>query len=158
TSWVWALGLTMYHAVVSITIPILLVETIFADRAALPWLGRTGFRRFVIWLGLVSLVGLVAFGFLVFRKQGYLHPPAMYFGALLLAVGLLWLALHPLSRGVPNVSAQRAPRLWELRLAGLGMTSAFFVVLWGFPSFIASPYVTFVALALVGLFARWRVR
>src|SRR5260221_221813 len=137
TSWVWALGLTMYHAVVSITIPILLVETIFADRAALPWLGRKGFRRFAAWLTLISLLGLIGFGFLSFRKQGYLHP---------------------LRRDVPNVGARRAPGLWALRLAGLGMTAAFFVVLWGFPSLINSPQVTFITLALVGLFALWRVR
>jgi len=158
TSWIWALGLTMYHAVVSITIPILLVETIFADRAALPWLGRKGFRRFAAWLTLISLLGLIGFDFLSFRKQGYLHPPTMYLGALLLAVGLVWLALHPLRRGVPNVSARRAPGLWALRLAGLGMTAAFFFVFWGFPSLINSPQVTFITLALVGLFALWRVR
>src|SRR5260221_14663900 len=59
TSWVWALGLTMYHAVVSITIPILLGETIFADRTAPPGLGRKGFRRFPVGLTLISLLGVI---------------------------------------------------------------------------------------------------
>src|SRR5262249_61423005 len=42
TNWVWALGLTTYHAVVSITIPILLAETLFPRLAERPWLGRPG--------------------------------------------------------------------------------------------------------------------
>ena len=39
TSLNWALNLTIYHAVVSITVPLLLIAVFFPRRAALPWLG-----------------------------------------------------------------------------------------------------------------------
>jgi hypothetical protein len=40
TSWVWALELTIFHAIVSITIPILLTEILFPRIADRPWLGK----------------------------------------------------------------------------------------------------------------------
>ena len=41
TSWVRAVGLTIYHAVVSITLPIVLTEALFPSIADQPWLGRS---------------------------------------------------------------------------------------------------------------------
>src|SRR5258706_15429886 len=61
-SWVWAFGLTTYHAVVSITIPIVLTETLFPHLAARPWLRRRGLILFSIWLALISLFSLLLFG------------------------------------------------------------------------------------------------
>lgn len=157
TNWIWALGLTTYHAVVSITIPILLVETIFARTGTAPWLGPRGVRRFAIALAVVSALGLLGFGFLMFRKQGYTHPPLMYFGAAALAAGCFWLGLHlQLNRPLP--SDKPLPGLWKLRLAALGTTVAFFVALWALPSLVRPAVVTGAAIAAIVAFGVWRVR
>lgn len=157
TNWIWALGLTTYHAVVSITIPILLVELIFPRIGTTPWMGRRGVRRFAIALTVVSVLELLGFGFLMFRKQGYTHPPLMFFGALALAAAFLWLGLH-VRVSPPIPSSRSLPGLWKLRLAALGTTVAFFIVLWGFPGFVRPAVVTGAAIVAVAVFGVWRVR
>jgi len=172
TNWVWALGLTTYHAVVSITIPILLVETLFPRIADRPWLGRRGLRGYVAWLSLISGFTLLAFGFLAFSQTncatqgqirlclpGYAHPPLMWFWALGLAASLVALAVSPRTPTTAQpVKIRRAPGLWRLRLTGLGGTIAFFFLLWAGPSIISAAWV--VMLLIVGLIAlaAWRVR
>ncbi len=92
-NWFWALSLTMYHAVCSITVPIVLAEALFPRIAARPWLRRGSITLFAIWLGLVCVLGLLGFGFLEFRQQGYTHPPVTYFYALGLAISLVAVGL-----------------------------------------------------------------
>ncbi len=158
TSWIWALGLTMYHAVVSITIPIVLVECLFPSKAGIPWLGRRALRGFAIWLGVVSVAGAFVFGFVSYRIQGYTHPPAMYLAALALAAGLVWLGLHRRPRPLPALSQEALPGLWALRRWAFLTIVAFFFLLWVAPSFVPSPLVTFLALAALGGYAVWHAR
>lgn len=42
TDWDWALNLTIYHTVVSITVPLILIDLFYLRWAGLPWLGRKG--------------------------------------------------------------------------------------------------------------------
>jgi hypothetical protein len=150
TSWVWATELTIYHAVISITIPILLTEILYPTIAKRPWLGKRGMRGFSIALALSSLVQFLLFAFLFSRKQGYTHPPLMYFGALLLALGFVWLGLHfkPRQRSeVSPVINRPAPSLWRLRLSGFAATFVFFFTAWILPSLIPWPIVPILAFA-----------
>lgn len=59
-NWVWSVSLTLYHATVSIAIPILLTELIFADRRDEPWTSRRGVTRLSILLAAVVLFGALA--------------------------------------------------------------------------------------------------
>src|SRR5215469_4154492 len=54
----WASSLTVFHAVVSITIPILLVELVFAGRAPRPWLGRKLTTLLILGEMLILAAGL----------------------------------------------------------------------------------------------------
>jgi hypothetical protein len=149
TSVIWAIGLTAYHAVVSITIPIVLTEAFFPALAARPWLGRRGFRLFAIWLGVISALGLLAFGFAAYHKQGYTHPPASYLLAALLAVALVRVGLRWRPRPYQPRLYRPAPRLWTLRAFGLGAIFAYFVTLWVLPAKIPAAWVT--TLVMVGV-------
>jgi len=177
TNWVWALGLTIYHAVVSITIPILLTETLFPHIAKRPWLGRRGLRGFVVWLSLISCFTLLAFGFLAYSRTvcttqshftlclpAYAHPPLMWFWALDLAIALVALGLR--LRGAqpaiqptqPIQQLHTAPGLWRLRLSGLCGTVAFFFLLWVGPGIIPEAVVVMLLLAGLIVLVGWRVR
>ena len=60
-NWVWTFGLTFYHMVVSITVPIFLTEALFSERAKHPWLRRRGWRIAGTSFGLVVLLGFGVF-------------------------------------------------------------------------------------------------
>lgn len=116
-NWSWASSLTVFHALVSITIPILLVELLFPRVARLPWLGRRS-----RWLFVVALLLVFAFGLLInaasyhqHHRPGPLLGPYL-FEALLMAA-FIWLALR-LKQGRERTapSSKRAPRLWALRI------------------------------------------
>ena len=65
-NWVWAVGLTVYHMVVSIAVPIFLTEALFAARAGETWLRRRGW---IIAFGALSLVTVL--GFLGFDNRPF---------------------------------------------------------------------------------------
>jgi hypothetical protein len=114
---IWALGLTVFHAVVSITIPILLVELARPRLAPLPWLTRSGLRwclageAFVLLLGVLLNIG-------DFRDHGRWGPPWQpYVLALALLAACVVLALPQRAR-LPGRAAHTLPSLWMLRLLG----------------------------------------
>lgn len=80
-NWVWSAGLTVYHALVSITAPVLLVELAYPRRGGEPWLSRR-------WLAAVAVafVGDVLFGVVGFSVMlGYYAPATHLLGALAVA-------------------------------------------------------------------------
>lgn len=166
-NWFWAVGLTAFHAIVSVTLPITLVEAAFPTLAPLPWFSRRGYHLLMLLLGITSVVGLVAFGFLMFRAQGY-HPPLLgWLLTLAIAVALVWLATHPLARlwrqrrgapaTPPRVSQRPAPSLPSLRFAGFFYTIAFFVILWGGPNIFHRQSLALALLILTIALGVWTV-
>lgn len=124
-NWIWAIGLTMYHAVVSVTVPVLVTETLFGDDGSRPWLGRLGLTGLCLLLAAASAFGLLVFGFVFFRAVGYAHPPASYPLAAIVAVALVIAGLRVRFPRSPAAPAP-PPGLWRLRLAALGATAAWF--------------------------------
>ena len=62
TNWVWTVELTVYHAVISIAIPILLVGLLFPARRNESWVGRRTQIVLFVLLMLDSLFGFTFFG------------------------------------------------------------------------------------------------
>jgi hypothetical protein len=159
-SWIWALGLTVFHAVFSISVPIVLTESLFPAVAARPWLGRRLWRFFIFWLAFVALLGAVGNGFLLYRKQGYFHPPLAQFAlAVALAIGIVWLGLRPSAQSTAQPARARpAPGLWALRVFGFVATLAFFFAFYGLPAFVCFAPVVAASMAGVVALAAWRIR
>jgi hypothetical protein len=172
-NWFWALGMTAFHAIISIALPITLVEAAFPSLAPLPWLGKRSYRLLMIWLGVVSVAGLIGFGFLQFRDVGYHPSPLGWLIALVVALAFAWLGTHPLSRLwrhaqgestiPPRITGRSAPPLGNLRFAGFGLTLLFFTVFWGAPHVLQRPLLGLAALAAVAALAalvvsRWSHR
>jgi hypothetical protein len=156
----WALGLTIFHAVVSITIPILLVELAFPSRAARPWFGRKAIVACVT-AGLLCLSLGILLNFAVFRDHGQDAPlPAPYLVEIALMALFITLAVRARPRVRPALHApatRKPPRLWLLRaLALLALAEA---ILSGYAFKNANtPFQVAVAInfALLAL-ATWRV-
>jgi len=150
-NWVWSLNLTIYHAVVSIAIPILLVELLFPAQRDERWVGRRG----MIGLSLLLLAD-VLLGF--FLLTLYRPPFVPYLLAIIVTVALFLAARRlPVREGVmPPV---RVPRpLWFALVGFVAQFVFFFGIFWGLPEFgIPVPLTMLAAVALVALVA-WGVQ
>jgi hypothetical protein len=152
-NWVWSLALTLYHAVVSIAIPICLVELIFPAWRAQRWLGRRG----LVGLALLFIADGV---FIYLALTPYRPPLALYLLTLLVTAGLIWLARRWPSRSArrPSVTRERVPRPFKFALVGfLGML-VFFALLWLPPHTLLPPAVTMMGMALWIVFVGWLVK
>ncbi len=158
TNWVWAFELSVYHAVISITIPVLLVELLFPRVAGRPWLRRRGIIGFSIMLALVTVLLALLTGFVLFAHTGYTHPPlGPYLLAVALMVGVFWLGLR-LRFPEPRPSPRPAPRLWTVRLTLLAATLLFFAVVLILPKTVLPASLVIAADAGILALALLRVR
>lgn len=157
TSWVWAVGLTGFHAVFSVTIPILLAEAIFPRVAKIPWLNRFWLRLIVGWFAFTVLLGAVAYGFILSREQGYPHPPLTYLLAIALVVVLFFIGARLRSRAQPRLVERPTPGLWSLRLFGGGMTLAFFFAFYGLSALQPLAQISIAGMVAVVIYTFWRV-
>ncbi len=87
-NWVWAVELTIYHAIVSITVPVMLVELVYPLRKEQSWLyGR--------WCQLVPFLflGDVGIGYFLFAEfTGYAPPLPQLILFIVLSIIFLYLA------------------------------------------------------------------
>jgi len=150
-NWVWAVELTAYHAFVSITVPVILVELAYPEAKAEPWLRG-------IWGKLVPLLlaGDVVFGFLLFGTLQSYWPPAPQY----LLMAALAVALTALARRLPPDWARRGerpirgPRYYWLVAAltafGCGL------VFWVLPNLLGFPMAPLLVI-LAGVLVVWGV-
>jgi hypothetical protein len=159
TSLNWALNLTIYHSIVSITVPLLLIAVIFPRRAPLPWLGPKRIALVTLWMLLLCGALAINAAFNQFVKDGYTGPPLISYllaAALMLLLILLGVfARFPAPR--PNL-AKRAPRLWTVRLICCGYMILFFAFSVVLPATGIPAVVTMALTLLLFASALWRVR
>ena len=147
-NWVWAVELTMFHAVFSVALPILLVRLIFPEQSQQTWLGRRGGAFWSMVLVLVTLSGLVLFPS---------RPPAGPYVLALLTVMLLVTLAHWLPAWPLPTSATPAARPVHFWLLGLFSTLAFYFTFWVIPATGIPPLASIlIDLLLAGsVIARW---
>ena len=130
-NWVWTIELTIYHAVISIGIPILITTLLFPDRKDTAWVGN----RLLGWIFGFFLLD-VAFGFLALTT--YRPPWVPYLAAIAITVHLIFLARRirdPLSSPTDLPVASRL----RFGLAAFIMTILFFMTAWIIPNLGVSP-------------------
>jgi len=142
-NWVWSVSLTLYHATVSIAIPILLTEILYADRRDEPWTSRRGVIGLSILLAAVVLFGALA-------MAPYRPPFIPYLFAVIATVGLYFLARRIPKRFKPP---QPAPRLRPLWIGMFGFLSiiAYFISGWALPELGVPPVLTIGFLIILAL-------
>ncbi|MCJ7823458.1 MAG: hypothetical protein MUP44_01015 [Anaerolineales bacterium] len=150
-NWVWSVSLTLYHATVSIAIPILLTELIYTDRRDEHCTGRRGLIGLSFILAVVVLFGALA-------MTPYRPPFVPYLFAIIATVVLYILARRmPQRFASPEVTSRWRP-FW-IALIGFLSVAAFFIVGWALPELDVPPVMTigFLILLAVGSmrFLRW---
>ncbi|MGQ9728646.1 MAG: hypothetical protein ACUVSC_09040 [Candidatus Fervidibacter sp.] len=144
-NWVWAQGLTAYHATFSIAIPILLVELTYPQERNRSWVSPS-------WLRVIGLLFTldVLFGFCCFPKpeSPYYPPPFHVIGTIVIVIALVWLA-RQLPTSLPVPLSVRVPSTKKFAFLGFVTTFAFFATFWGLPNTNLHPLVTMVFGTLV---------
>jgi hypothetical protein len=145
-NWVWSLGLTIFHTVWSISIPILLVTLMFPHRANEPWIGRHLFRALAVLLAADVVLGFTAL-------TPYRPPAIPYLMAILAVIVLCAVARRmpaAFRKSRPLDAAADKPRSLASFAAGLAGAVAFFILLWAVPNTkVGSPVDMALMLLLV---------
>jgi hypothetical protein len=153
-NWVWSLELTIYHAMISISIPILLTELLFPAQRYEHWLGCRG----MVGLSILMLADIL-FGFFFLTPY---RPPIIPYGlAIIVVVVLYWLArrLPPDLAGVSNrPGLPSVPRARWFTMAGFGATFFFFFINWGWPSLGIPVLITMLAVVGLAFLVFWGAR
>ncbi len=162
-NWVWAEHLIGFHAVWSITIPIILTELLFPAQRATPWLGNRALKWVAWFWGMDVLLGFVFWTLLFHQSFGYTPPPIPYLVTLGTIIAITILALKRPAR--PDRRSSRplvpeapgpAPRPWLLCLFSFGAGLAWFLIFDGLPN-TALPAPVPILLGALLAWAVWRL-
>lgn len=134
-NWVWVEMLTIYHAVFSITIPVLLVELAYPERRTTSWVGDHVLKGFVAALGAVTV-------FIFFFITTYVPPWLQFLFTLFLMFAFIFYA-YKLPSNWGTGGSRKLPRPLLLWATGFLGRLAFFAVFWIGPN-LTSPLVVIV--------------
>ena len=150
-NWVWAEMLTLFHAVISIYIAILLVHLLFPGRRHEPWLVGRGLRWVSAWF-----VGVVAIGIVGFPP--FPPPAAQFLFVVMLTLFLVALAWRLPAR-LPLPARRETPSPSAFVALGAAWSWGLFLGFWSSPStgLHAAAVMAIMAAhsAVVGLLLVW---
>jgi len=151
-NWVWSQGLTIYHAIVSITVPIILIQLTFPASSGTRWLGRKAFFAAHAWF-----IAVVVLGFALITN---FYPNVVQVIGIIMAVFIVAYAAknRPPMMGRLTASTVGTKRFYVLSL--LMMVTFFPLIFWVGPYVVPYPLILFligiVACALYGkVYSRW---
>lgn len=123
-NWIWSIALTLFHAAISISVPILLVELAFPSHKNDPWLSKRGLIVFGVLL--FSLILVSPFLSL------YITPGGILFSLISIVVFVFFA-----KKGVLNQQksdAKKAVKPLGVFVLFLILMIAFIFGMWGFPA------------------------
>ena len=152
-NWVWAEMLTIYHAVFSITIPILLVELAYPNRRNESWIGK---KLLILLVGV--LFALTVFGYWLFSTlMKYWTPLPQYLIGTAIMITFIYLARRlPPDWGTHGQKPLPKPII--LWLVAALASFAFFLGFYSSPSLIPWPLAILYGILLVFVAVRFITR
>ncbi len=150
-NWVWATELSIYHAVFSIAVPVLLVGVLFPRQRQQVWIGT----KKLIFLSILWVLNAVV----IFLFISPFRPPVLhYLLTVAIAVGLCALAwrLPPLVFALGADREKAAHWFWFLLIGFLGTLALFFLA-WVPPNTSVHPTITILLMAGLVILVGWAV-
>ncbi len=145
-NWVWAVWLTIYHAVVSIAVPIFLVDWLYPETRGQPFTSRRGYIGAILLLASATV-------FLDAALTTYRPSPWHLLGGLAAVLFLVWAAKRYASRLWNRLPSGRplSPRAYAI--LGFAFIGGSFLLYGGGPFFGGVPILTVLegAAVLVGV-------
>jgi len=130
-NWVWAVMLTIYHTVYSITIPIVLVELGYSECRRECWAGSR-----VLKAVFVLLTGDIILGFVFFNSLFNYWPPIPQYMFTVLAMILLSYTAYRLPVDLGSDGKRPLSKISLMWIIGTVGTFAFFFGFWLIPTLI----------------------
>lgn len=132
-NWVWAEWLTIYHAIFSTVIPIILVEVTYPDMRNERWLSNRKLASVIVLLCAVTAFG---YGFLTTYR-----PPLLQYLMSAVLVGALFLLAWKISNKTGKNGSLNPSKPSRLALFGFITTLVLFLLFGAGPNVISSPAV-----------------
>lgn len=143
-NWIWSIALTLFHAIISITIPILLTELLFPSQKETLWLSKRSFTIAWIVFGLNALIG------------PFFGMKISFLGMLASIVSIVGLALTA-NVWIENedVRGRDNAKLWKIIFAGCILMILFIAGMWILPSVNFPWMLDFIFLSILPWFGVW---
>jgi len=139
-NWIWSIALTIFHAVVSISLPIALTELLFSDQKEKLWLTN---KALTTSMGIFSIFTFL--GPLFGMKITFLGMLAS-----LVTIIILVLLANNWSDTVHTQSVERdAVKEWKISFASVALMIGFIAGMWILPALSIPWVITFVLLAVL---------
>lgn len=145
-NWVWSEWLTIFHATISITVPIILAELMFYKDKDVRWLSN---RALVIFE--IIFVAVVIFGFFMLSS---FYPNVVQITGCLVAIAILVYIAKRRAHKPPARQSSKRP-LTYFAFSALVMLS-FFVIFYAGPNFIPLPIIDML-IGTSAAFIFWRI-
>ena len=142
-NWVWAVQQTVFHAVFSVALPVLLVGLIFPKRRQQRWVGPRGLLILLVLFALALVLGF-------FFGSAY-HPPLLLYGAALLVAIILIAIARFMPRTISLTRRTDAAPPLRFGILGLLGTATFFLINWLLPTTLAPFWIAIPLDLLVAL-------
>ncbi len=153
TNWLWALEISLYHAVWSIAVPIMLVEAIHPARRDASWLGRRGRA----WAAGALLLAVLTFALAASGEAAgapFAPLATALAGLAALALGVLGMRLR-----LPALRPRTPASARAVAGAGFALMAVLLLLVIGAPATVAAPWVGVALTVAAGVLAiAWLVR
>ena len=137
-NWIWSISLTIFHAVMSIGLPILVVELVFPKLRTEPWLGKAG----------LVITGVVFASFLLFAPLLKLY--AISIGEFLLCLAcmaaLVYLA-YKWKEDWLEAKNKKSAKSSKIGFSGFAWMVLFVLGMWLLPALNLPAWLTFIFIA-----------
>jgi hypothetical protein len=140
-NWVWAVELTFYHSIISIIVPVMIVELIYYERVGESWLSN---RWFLLVSGL--LIADVIVGLLLFATMSGFWPPLPQY-VFMIAVTLTFIVLAkrlPVDYARRGVALLRRPRYYLILTIFAAFTCG--IIFWILPNSLQFPMAPLIVI------------
>lgn len=148
-NWVWAEMLTIYHAVFSIAIPIVLIELTYPEKRQAMWISRR-------WFALLTLIlaGVTGFGCLFLTPY---RPPLPHYFLAAVAMTLFVYAASRLNPKKTDMSIKKTGSARRLFIISAAASFTFFLLFYSGPYIINNPVIVILLGAVFILCGIWYV-